>query len=265
MQVGVRGRGFCILHARFHVMHGFILVVCLHRGAVCNILALSLLTSYRVVLATALFSVAWYITYLCFGGRWRRRCLCMFCICLLSCVLLRACVPFLRDWGAQKSEAPRARTLLGVLGQATLSFFAVATLLFFFFCECPEFCNLAKQRRKIVLGVSEVGKDPWEVPSIGKNPMASKVQCRGGNPQPNASGETHPPDRRWTRWYFWLVWCANEAHGGGFARYWGARGGGGVSTTEAHGAGLALTRRTGGFGAGGGLGANDAQGGGVWR
>ena len=44
-------------------------------------------------------------------------------------LLLFVCVLF---WGAHKSLAPRARTLLGVLGQATLSFFAVATLLFFF-------------------------------------------------------------------------------------------------------------------------------------
>ena len=42
--------------------------------------------------------------------------------------------------------------MLGGLGQATLSFFAVATLLFFFFCECPKFCDLAKQRRKIFVG-----------------------------------------------------------------------------------------------------------------
>ena len=61
-------------------------------------------------------------------------------------------------WGAHKSLAPRARTLLGGLGQATLSFFAIATLLFVFFGECPKFCHLAKQRRKIVWGVSEVGK-----------------------------------------------------------------------------------------------------------
>ena len=100
-------------------MHGFILAVCLHRGAVCNILALSLLTAYRVVLAAALFSVAWHITYLCFGGRWRCCCLRVFCICLLSCVLLCVCVPFHRGWGAHKSLAPGARTLPGVLGQAT--------------------------------------------------------------------------------------------------------------------------------------------------
>ena len=39
--------------------------------------------------------------------------------------------------------------MLGVLGQATLKFVAVATLLFFLFRECPKFCDLAKQRRKI--------------------------------------------------------------------------------------------------------------------
>ena len=48
--------------------------------------------------------------------------------------------------------------MLGVLGQATLKFVAVATLLFFFFCECPKFCDLAKQRRKNVWGVSKVGR-----------------------------------------------------------------------------------------------------------
>ena len=71
-------------------------------------------------------------------------------------LLLFVCVLF---WGAHKSLAPRARTLLGVWGQATLSFFAVATLLFFFFCECPKFCDLAKQRRKSFGGVAEVGED----------------------------------------------------------------------------------------------------------
>ena len=61
-------------------------------------------------------------------------------------------------WSAHKSLAPRARTLLGVLGHATLNFVVVATLLFCFFCECPKFFDLAKQRRKMFLGVSEVGK-----------------------------------------------------------------------------------------------------------
>ena len=65
--------------------------------------------------------------------------------------------------GAHKSLAPRARTLLGGLGQATLSFFAVVTPLFVFFRECPKFCDLAKQRRKIFGGVSEVGKDDFSL------------------------------------------------------------------------------------------------------
>ena len=38
-----------------------------------------------------------------------------------------------------KSLAPRTRTLLGVLGQATLNSVAVATLLFIFFSVCPKF------------------------------------------------------------------------------------------------------------------------------
>ena len=108
---------FCVLRRRrtpyasgragagvLHVcMHGLILAVCLYRVAVCNILALSLPTSYRVVLATALFSVAWHITYLCFGRPWRCCCLCVCCIRLLSCVLLRACVPFLCLVGVRTS------------------------------------------------------------------------------------------------------------------------------------------------------------------
>ena len=61
-------------------------------------------------------------------------------------------------WSAHKSLASRTRILLGVLGQATLIFVAVATLLFLSFCECPKFCDLAKQRRKTFVGVSEVGK-----------------------------------------------------------------------------------------------------------
>ena len=55
-------------------------------------------------------------------------------------------------WSVHKSLAPRTRTLLGVLGQATLNFVAVATLLFCCLCECPKFCDLAKQRRKMFLG-----------------------------------------------------------------------------------------------------------------
>ena len=78
-------------------------------------------------------------------------------------LLLFVCVLFL---GAHKSLAPRACTLLGGLGQATLSFFAVATLSFFTYCECPKFCDLAKQRRKTFGGVSEVGKDDFSLYSF---------------------------------------------------------------------------------------------------
>ena len=39
-----------------------------------------------------------------------------------------------------------------------LNFVVVATLLFCFFCVCPKFCDLAKQRREILWGVSEVRK-----------------------------------------------------------------------------------------------------------
>ena len=74
-------------------------------------------------------------------------------------VLRCACGPCLCGWCAHKSLVPRTRTLLGVLRQATLIFVIVATLLFCIFCECPKFCDLAKQWRKIFRGVSEVGEN----------------------------------------------------------------------------------------------------------
>ena len=84
----------------------------------------------------------------------------LWALCILRRPRVGVCVLF---WGAHKSLAPRARTLPGVLGQATLSFFAVATILFFVFCECPKFCDLAKQRRKICGGVSGVRKDDFSL------------------------------------------------------------------------------------------------------
>ena len=75
--------------------------------------------------------------------------------------LVFASILLLCCWSAHKSLAPRTRTLLGVLGQTTLIFVAVVTLLFFFFCECPKFWDLAKQRRKVFVGVSEVGKNDF--------------------------------------------------------------------------------------------------------
>ena len=124
---------------------GRVLVVYLHRGAV----------RYLFILPVYLFPRC-----VCFVGFSR-------CAAhnILACrrpvaLLLSMCGLF---WGAHKSLAPRARTLLGGLGQATLSFFAVATLLFVFFGVCPIFCDLAKQRRKIVGGVSEAGKDDFSL------------------------------------------------------------------------------------------------------
>ena len=58
---------------------------------------------------------------------------------------------------------PMTQTLLAVSEHATLKFFVVATRLFLAFCVCPKFCNLAKQRRKIVWGVSEVAKNDFSV------------------------------------------------------------------------------------------------------
>ena len=127
-------------------MLGCILAVYLQRGAVCYILVLSLSTFYT--------SCACYVVV--------QRCAAYNILVFQRAValLLFMCGLFR---GAHMSLAPRARTLLGGLGQATLSFFAVATLLFVFFCECPEFCDLAKQRRKIFWGVSEVGKDDFSL------------------------------------------------------------------------------------------------------
>ena len=56
-----------------------------------------------------------------------------------------------------------ARTLLGVLEHATFKFFVVAARLFLVFGVCPNFDDLAKQRRKIFWGVSEVGKNDFPV------------------------------------------------------------------------------------------------------
>ena len=56
-----------------------------------------------------------------------------------------------------------AHSLLGVLEHATLKFFVVRTRLFLAFCVCPKPCDLAKQRRKIFSGVSEVGKNDFSV------------------------------------------------------------------------------------------------------
>ena len=124
---------------------GRVLVVYLHRGAV----------RYLFILLVYLFPRC-----ACFVGFSRCAAHNILACRRLVALLLSMCGLF---WGAHKSLAPRARTLLGGLGQATLSFFAVATLLFVFFGECPIFCDLPKQRRKIVGGVSEVGKDDFSL------------------------------------------------------------------------------------------------------
>ena len=66
-------------------------------------------------------------------------------------------------WGAHKSSAPTACTLLTVLGHATFSFPVLATLVFVVFCECPIIFDLAKQRRENLWGVSEVGKSDFSI------------------------------------------------------------------------------------------------------
>ena len=80
--------------------------------------------------------------------------MCFIFACFLLLFFVRV-FPFfflLLGWGAHKSLVSRTRTLLGVLGQATLKFVVVATLLFFVFFECPRFCLLAKLRRKVFGG-----------------------------------------------------------------------------------------------------------------
>ena len=49
-------------------------------------------------------------------------------------------------WGKQRSASSPSRLSCSSL-----------------FCECPKFCDLAKQRRKIFGGVSEVGKDDFSL------------------------------------------------------------------------------------------------------
>ena len=48
-------------------------------------------------------------------------------------------------------------------GARNFKFFVVAACLFLASCVCPKFYDLAKQRRKIFWGVSEVGKNDFSV------------------------------------------------------------------------------------------------------
>ena len=103
--------------------------------------------------------------YLCFPvvrGR-QRVVFCGWCVVVFSVFLVFGnvplplfCFPFLLT--PTSRLAPTARTLLGVLGQATTKLLVVASRSFLVFCVCHKFCDLAKQRRKLFLGVPEVGK-----------------------------------------------------------------------------------------------------------
>ena len=89
------------------------------------------------------------VRVLCFGGR-------RFLVASTPCCLV-VCYSFM-CWGAHKSLAPTACTLLTVLGHATLELAVVAGLVFVVFCESAMISDLAKQRRKSSWGISEVGK-----------------------------------------------------------------------------------------------------------
>ena len=107
------------------------------------------------------------VTYLCAiplfpRGPWPLACgLSLFLWGGFSCVLFFCfCASlFVSSFLTRKSGlASTARTFLGGLGHATFNFAAVVALLFLIFPACPTVLDLAKQRRTIVLGVSEVGK-----------------------------------------------------------------------------------------------------------
>ena len=81
-------------------------------------------------------------------------------LCLSFCFVS----PFLFFFLTRTSRlAPMAHTLLGGLGHATFQFFVVAARLLLAFCVCPKLYDLAKQRRKVFWGVSEVGKNDFSV------------------------------------------------------------------------------------------------------
>ena len=72
-------------------------------------------------------------------ARWFGARIVLFFVVAARLFLVFASFLLLCCWNAHKSLAPRTRTLLGVLGQATLSFFAVATLLFVFLVSVLNF------------------------------------------------------------------------------------------------------------------------------
>ena len=89
------------------------------------------------------------LSYLCFPvvcGRGRVVVFCAFFVFGLVFLLLFCCLLFFLTRTSRL--APMARTLLGGLEQAMFKFFVVAARLFLVFCVCPNFDDLAKQRRK---------------------------------------------------------------------------------------------------------------------
>ena len=152
-------------------------MICRTHEAVTYLVVIPLFSRGRSVVVSSLF-VVWCFSFCCVSfsfffffdahkppssygthlARWFGARNILFFVVAARLFLVFASFLLLCCWSAHKSLAPRTRTLLGVLGQASLNFVAVATLLFFFFCVCPKFCDLDKQRRKIFVGVSEVGK-----------------------------------------------------------------------------------------------------------
>ena len=68
-------------------------------------------------------------------------------LCCLAVLLF-----FFQYWGAHKSLAPTACTLLSVLGHATISFAVFDALVFVVFGACPTIFDLDKQGRKFLGG-----------------------------------------------------------------------------------------------------------------
>ena len=173
----------CPLGAPLRNILGFLIyacvavdMICRTRGAVTYLVVIPLFSRGRSVVVSSLF-VVWCFSFCCVSffffffdahklpssyGKHIARCFgarnVLLFVVAARLFLVFASFLLLCCWSAHKSLAPRTRNLLGVLGQATLNFVAVATLLFFLFCVCPKFCDLAKQRRNVFVGVSEVGK-----------------------------------------------------------------------------------------------------------
>ena len=81
-----------------------------------------------------------------------------FVLSLFLVLCLSLCFVYLFLSTRTSRLAPMARTLLGVLEQATLKFFVVATRLFLVFCVCPKFWRPSQTAAEISSGASEVAK-----------------------------------------------------------------------------------------------------------